>query len=511
VTSNAPPRSGPPPRRSRPGLADWLDLLALLRRDEGLVYAELRRRDRAIGATLAELDPLAKLVVWVRSLREQDPAARSDLMGTRAAEALRLLRLGLVALGLLLGMSTALGALSFQPRGRINVVAVLVVLIGVPGLFLLLALANALPGRVRRLLPWVGSEPEGGGLLQPARWALRALPAGPRAALEQAWGRGLGLERLGAPVRRWLLLQASQGSAVAFNAGALAATLALVAFTDLSFGWSSTLAIDAAQVHRVSVALSAPWAWAWPDARPSLGLLETTRFFRIAAAPDPGVPLTTYGGWWPFVVMCLAVYGLLPRLLFLVFARMRLARSLARAVREAPGCRALLDRLESPLLETQAREGETLRPDDADGAGALEAEAADGPPLPTRAVLIRWSDALTPAATNTLGVGTAACFEAGGRQSPEQDAEVVVLAAAAARDARVPVVIAVRGFEPPLAEVLDFLRALRAALGDASEIVVAAVGGGGVERSAWRRSLASTGDPWLVLARASAHAGAAGS
>ena len=51
-------------------------------------------------------------------------------------------------------------------------------------------------------------------------------------------------------------------------------------------------------------------------------------------------------------------------------------------------------------------------------------------------------------------------------------------------------------------------RALRAGLGEGSEILVATVGGGATERGAWRRSLASARDPWLQLAGSGALAAA---
>ena len=355
----------PPPGRLRPTLVDWIHLVAVHQRDEGSPDAELRRRDRRIGRRLAPLGdrPLAKLVAWERGVSggESPGAAPSPLSpaeeeppSRRTTEAVRLAALALAAAGFVIGALAAAGALSYQPRGRINTVAVLAVLVGLPWLFLGLALLNALPSRLRRFVPWIGSEPEGGGLLQPARWALHALPQSTRERLDAAWGRGQAWERITAPLRRWLLLSISQGAGVAFQLGALTATLALVVFSDLSFGWSTTLEIDAGSVQRFTDALSLPWAWLWPEARPSLELVETTRFFRIAGGPNPAVPLETYGGWWPFLVMTLAVYGLLPRAIFFAVARGRLQRALRRAFLEAPGSARALDRLDSPLLETTA-------------------------------------------------------------------------------------------------------------------------------------------------------------
>jgi hypothetical protein len=495
----------PPPGRLRPTLVDWIHLVAVHRRDEGSPDAELRRRDRGIGRRLAPLGDrrVAKLVAWVRAVRSGEsagtapspsPAAEAQPNGG-ASEALRLAALALAAAGFAIGALAAAGALSYQPRGRINAVAVLAVLVGLPWLFLGLALLNALPSSLRRFVPWIGSEPEGGGLLQPARWALRALPQRTRERLDAAWGHGQAWERLTAPLRRWLLLSISQGAGVAFQLGALTATLALVVFSDLSFGWSTTLEVGAHTVQCFTDALSLPWARLWPEARPSLELVEATRFFRIAGGPDPAVPLATYGGWWPFLVMTLAVYGLLPRAIFLALARGQLQRALRRAFLEAPGSARALDRLDSPLLETTADHEEN----GADGAAGPPLEAA-GVHLPARAVVVSWAEACTAAGAAELACTPVACFDAGGPRSPSQDSEVARRAAATAAESGTPIVLAVRGFEPPLAEVFDFLCELRDAVGSGHAVLVAPLGGGPVERGAWQQRVAAAGDPWLQLA-----------
>ena len=115
---------------------------------------------------------------------------------------------------------------------------------------------------------------------------------------------------------RWVIAQSSQTFAVFFNVGALASALYLVAFSDLAFSWSTTLQLEAADLQRWTDLLSAPWAPFFAGARPSPELIETTRYFRLQDGSFPAaVSPAGLGGWWPFLVMCMAVYGLLPRLL----------------------------------------------------------------------------------------------------------------------------------------------------------------------------------------------------
>ncbi len=489
----------PPPIRDpgRPNLADWLDLIALLEHDEGLPAGELRRRDRAIGARveIGAAQSARWLTAWVRERRSE---GGEDAPGVATAEAVRWATGILGLAGLVFGASAALGALSFQPQGRINVVGVLAVLVAAPAVLLLFALLNALPARLRRRLPLVGSEPEGGGLLQPARWVLRALPQRLRAALERVFGRGRALERLAAPIQRWGLLAASQGAAVAFQLGALVATLALVVFSDLSFGWSTTLRIEPEAAHRATTLLATPWAGLWPEAVPSSELIEQTRFFRIAARPAPDVAPELFGQWWRFVVAALVVYGLAPRLAFFVFARVRLRRGLDRAMVDAPGARRLLGRMRDPLVETAAGDD-----GDASGApsdGAAGAERDGSVPWPEGAVVLSWAGAVARGPGNDADGPDALAphGEAGGRLSPADDLAAAARAAEAARERDRPVAILVRGFEPPLLELLDFLAELRRQLGTGHEIVVGLVGAGPGDVATWRRRLTATGDPWLA-------------
>lgn len=489
---------------ARPSLADWLDLLALLRQDEGAPDTELRRRDRAIGARIAaDPDrPERWLVAWVRT-RRGDPTAsaaataagpaRGDAVaGVRTAEAVGWSAALLGLAGLVFGSAAALGAFSFQPQGRINVVAAFGALVVLPSLLLLMALLNALPARLRRQLPLVGREREGGALLQPARWMLRLLPQSMRESLETAWARGQSWERVAAPVQRWLLLSVSQGAALAFQVGALASAFALVVFSDLSFGWSTTLSVEAETAHRVTQALSLPWGWAWPEAVPSLELIERTRFFRIAAEVEPGVSPELYGGWWPFLLASMAVYGLAPRLVFFVFARSRLRRGLVRAVVDAPDARRLLARMQAPLVETTAEGAEAgdARP----GAdGAVESSLVA---WPARAVVVSWAEAAEQASPAAHGERLAA----GGRLTPGDDRRTAATAAERARDEGLPVAVVVRGFEPPVLEIVDFLRDVRGALGEGREIVVGLVGADAAHRHTWQRRLAKVGDPWLACA-----------
>src|SRR5690606_41608770 len=136
-------------------------------------------------------------------------------------------------------------------------------------------------------------------------------------------------QRVYAGVQKWALLRWSQTFALWFQLTALAVSLVLVVFTDLAFGWSTTLTtgdplLDARRVHRATAVVAAPWRWIIPDAQPSLELIEESRYFRAASGAVSAREAARLGGWWRFVVLTIVVYGVLPRVITLGLAEARL-------------------------------------------------------------------------------------------------------------------------------------------------------------------------------------------
>jgi hypothetical protein len=158
----------------------------------------------------------------------------------------------------------------------------------------------ALPESWRRRVPGLAALQDVLRLASPGRWlpALRRvlLPA-QREALDGAIGLARRHQRLYGDVQKWALLVASQLFAVSFHAAALAIAMLLVVFSDLAFGWSTTLTSESHRVHHIVAALAAPWARIWPDAVPPFALVEQTQYFRGAADSPPG---TALGAWWRF-------------------------------------------------------------------------------------------------------------------------------------------------------------------------------------------------------------------
>jgi hypothetical protein len=495
--------------QSQPTLRDLYDLSRHLQLDSDASPSSLRHRDREIGRDLSALQarPVAQLLGWLQRIREDS----SGLSGDRANSLHRLGLLVLSVAGLLTGWGTAAVVFLYDGTHPVNVIHVVVVFVFVQLLLLLLFALSLLPGAVTRWLPGVRALQEFFGLLSPGRLQRllkRYLPQDYRDTADALLGKGIAHQKLFGSVDRWITVHSSQTFAVFFNLGALASALYLVAFSDLAFSWSTTLQVEATELRRWTDLLSAPWAGLFADARPSSQLIESTRYFRLQEGSFPSaVSPVGLGGWWPFLILCMAVYGLLPRAITWFVARQRLGTALRRSFLNLPGTGDVLARLNSELVETGA-EGHESSVLELEGGtrGAETAIDLAGQSV----VVIDWSDSVIDEerSRNWLSEGaglTATSWHAaGGVLAPEQDQATI--AAVAERSRANNVLVLVKAWEPPMAELLDFLGELRATITRDRLILVTPVGQSASgsahiadpdDLDVWRRTIGRAGDPWL--------------
>lgn len=191
-------------------------------------------------------------------------------------------------LAVIIGWLIAAASLSYAPGGRLNVLWLWWLWAGIPLLGTLVAAGAAAFGRDR---PWL------------FRWGHKTLHWYPKPG--QRWHMLIGLQSF------WLLL----------GLGMILGFLTLLLFTDLAFGWSSTLLDGDQSPLRLLQWLAAPWAWFWSAAVPDAALLDATRYVRI----DPRASGTERAGdWWPFLMASLLFYNLVPRALLAVVGVIRL-------------------------------------------------------------------------------------------------------------------------------------------------------------------------------------------
>ncbi|MEQ9395397.1 DUF2868 domain-containing protein [Haliea sp.] len=414
--------------QSRPNLGDLYRLAGQLEQDREQPVPVLRERDRAAGAGQSEAAPLPRLLHWLDTV---SPAVETTVMQPLSeASAALLARL----LALLAGFAAMAGFLLGSERALVNVFLFLAVFVLLQFLLSLLAAVmmwRTVRGHVPMALP-----------LHPGRWIVqRSLPD--RRTLREAQ-----------PVLRMLFLRYGQELGALFTVGAALAFLLVPALGEFSFVWGSTFNPGAGLVQRLAETLALPWSSWLPLATVPPEVVANSRFHPATVALDRS-DIEGMRGWWPFLWACLLVYALLPRVLLWGLSRFFFRRLLVRSFLHYPGAEQVLARMQAPLVRTRA------------SAASATTTAPDVEPAPL-GMAAADASLLVLDYGGALGPGGPADFEELMAVPP---AQVVLVGAAALQDdlarlADLPVqaserlLLVVKAWEPPLAELRDLLEPL---------------------------------------------------
>ncbi len=491
-------------------LADLVDLEWLLREGPDPGRAD---QDLAVGHRVAArrgVEPAA-----LRATADRDRACRVDLVrswlsdvratgdaalpGSRVALTFRVLGLGLVLTGALLGAGVARLLLAYDGTVPVNVLEFGGVVFGGQILLLVLLMAFVLragrpgaePGAVHRLIA-LGAD----------RWG------GPKVHEVLAVLRGLRTRRsVYADVERFELFAIAQRFGIGFNVAVLVVTLHRIAFSDLVFAWSSTLDLESTTVHALVRAVALPWLWL-PEAVPSLEVVRASQWARMPGSfvggADEARAIELSQGWWGFLVVGTVVWGLLPRTAAWGLGRFRAHRAKRAASFDHAGFQRLFD---------------AMLPRGSGWAGPAPLDVVGEPPAARGAL----SQALPRAVGAPTWVVVWGSLGRAARRVSEQlaaryaaDVRAVLPAGSADLEDDVRALDGLRGAtrvafvaaagQQPTADVLGFLRQARDRIGAGKPIVVGlleirADGAVGViaadERRAWDRALGALGDAHL--------------
>jgi len=475
------------------GLAELIDFEAQLASDRDRPPEELIARDRAIAMRWQD-DPksVPELVVrWLASLQRQSTAPTH---GERIARAHALTNWVVFAVFGLLGAAVALAVLQFTGDHPINVLVVL-------GVFVFLQWLN-LVGTLIAFL-WSRSSPGFLGHFPLSAFIRRLIV---RMVGAEDAGRLLARRSLYAGVERWVLFRALQVGAVAFNVGAIATLIAAVSFTDLAFAWSTTLQVGAEGLQRFCESLAAPWRRWLPDAVPTLDLVHATQYYRLDAAyvnAPAGARVqnaAVAGGWWPFLLMCLLVYGLLPRLALVAWGCVGLNRAFRKLSFDTPEEAEVIARLSNPRVRR-------VYEDDPGNVAPLGAGHQPlGRPQPLSSgqpvIAVRWRDAeISP---DSFSIQLRERFgahvdspiaSAGGHDHSEDEALLRRL-----EGSEQPVLVLAEPWNAPDKAFRRFVRNLRENGPPSRKIyVLLTAGGDDAQRDVWAGYLAELADPYIAL------------
>jgi hypothetical protein len=317
----------------------------------------------------------------------------------------------------------------------------------------------------------------------------------------------------------WPAFMLVQLGGIGFNIGVLGATLAKVVFSDIAFGWQSSLQLSAEAVARLVQWIALPWSWVVPHGYPSLEQIQGSQMVL-----KEGMAHLTTGAlvsWWPFLCSAVVVYGLLPRLGLLVLGMGQQRRALNRLHFATLGIRPLLQRMEASRVDTngltvaaEALPVESL-PVEATApvaAGQAMAPVCDGVPW---VVLI--PDELYEACPLTalialLGPRTgSACIEGiryGRPGVPEADG-LAPLMDAASKATLSGVLLLQEAWQPPLRETESLLQHIRRAVGVTIPLTFLLIGKPSAQTiftpvslehlRIWRQKMRALGDPCLEV------------
>ena len=319
------------PRWTLPHLLRFEQYLKL---DDQAPTAALARRDRSLYQTLdrdQQTRPRAYLAWLGVRLGEAPLEADAGGIFSRAYGVTTWVAIGI---GVLLGSTLCYGALHYDGTVAVNV-AIFLFLLVLPQLIMLAlllwtVLLSVLGGG------WFGAwyRPAVAMMqtLLTASWRRLAGHTGGQSHDQRQRQAQLLKQTLGwhGPLFANRALRLFQVLGIAFNVAVLGCFLLLLAVTDRAFGWQSSLTDSAAFIEKLVSTLAWPWRHWWGPGigYPSLEQIEQTRIV-LAGTSQTVAPLTGTA-WWPFLLLCVFCYGLVPRFAVYLFAVLREHWLLAR-------------------------------------------------------------------------------------------------------------------------------------------------------------------------------------
>ncbi len=471
-----------------------------------------RERDRQIGLMLAEKNitsPDGQIESWL----SQIVSPEEERFATQIERGRSLISLVMILLGLIVGGLLVTGLFQYDGLGRVNLIYVLSVLVGLQLFLLLLTLLAMLPAPLTRWMPGFSSLQQLLQWLSPGRLQAlvsRLFPIKQRTEIQQLLGVLGQNQKLFSGIGKWQVFSWSQLFGVAFNMGALMTVFLLIAVKDIAFGWSTTLQVQSENLLQITNLLALPWQAWLPVALPDLELVEASRYFRLqngreGVVVDPEL----LGQWWPFIMLCIASYGLIPRLIALFFCRLNLARSMTQAICYFPGRQELLDRMNTAIVETHAEQFDSAAVTTTESWKKVAAEKNRS--AISTIVLINWSSLdlrekpLLEMISQAGHFMVSALYDAGSSCGVDEDLRAV--RSVSESDPDEPVGVLVKAWEPPLGELADFLMDLRDGCSRERliRIIPVAIGAEGLvvpdkrDLDEWQRFVTEMADPWMSI------------
>ncbi|MEM7194783.1 MAG: DUF2868 domain-containing protein [Pseudomonadota bacterium] len=459
-----------------------------LESDRQQPLAQLQHRDREIGRTLGITPgqrPNRKVMQrWldaVSASEDSDPVNHRGLSWVTSL---------VIISGAVLGWLCASTLLNYDGRMPVNLIYFLLILVVWPGATLALWC-------ILILIPRTTSESVLGAV-SPGEWhrkLVTRLSGGIKPGNEFDTDLKISMQ--------WQGYGLSHLFTLCFVLAACLYFLFAISFSDLAFGWNTTLEVSNDAVHSALSTMAVPWRQALPHASPTLELVDISRFYRLdhvlSRPADPDLKLAyQLGRWWPFLFMSLLVYSVLPRLVALFFSIWRTTSAVDSALEASSGANQIVARMVSPVVSTVPHETSQPPPEKTGQPFGLQKQL-DGD---THCVVIEWAGAqVTAEQLRQIRVVPVIKSQAGGVHTLADDRKLL-------REMNVDTVqgiaIVVKAWEPPMLELNDFVASARKALSPRQSLIllISPLPGFGVrseQMQAWENVLNTSGDSNLHI------------
>jgi hypothetical protein len=303
------------PKRAQPpqphwSIADLIDLEFALSRQQGKREPEFFEESVEPWIAPAEIARPSRRTMsralwqWLGEQRAKAPDAH--LPGRAYSGALLLVTVAAMFFTFSAGTGAVLGLLNQYDGRTFHVLALLALTVGVQWTFLLLSITG--------FLTW-------------GWWSRHAFISAAQKLLT-VWINRLVRRSLGEEASTWWretsrsrqlfglpVLTVVQLAGLSFSVGSLLALTGCVFLLSVRFGWETTTVESMAPaVERTIDILGAPWSWFKPEWVPDREVIRGTLITWEDRKPLMP-PADLSARWYPFLVACLVVWGILPRLL----------------------------------------------------------------------------------------------------------------------------------------------------------------------------------------------------
>jgi hypothetical protein len=449
-------------------------------------------RDRQIGLQCQQKTPTEKLLYWHQQVLDEDLRTRIGSLGNKLRLALYFLAVGC----LILGWSSGKLAFHYDGSHPIN-------------LFPLLGLFAILPFTLLAPLVFIFVPIESVPILsslqnviiktnpgQFLRLLCHAAPNELREILQTLKTKSHIHLALFGSIEKFALIILWQLLTLCFLVGVIFSGLYQTLTSDLAFCWNLTpQGITSDTVHSAITWLSLPWAWAVPEAVPTLQMVDESRYYKLTdpALLNPQI----LAQWWSFVLLTMTTWGALPRLLTTLLGMAMLEAKVRKSLPRIPGALDLLDRLEHSHIETSAQE-----PSNRTEQQHSRVRPDHEPRHTTTRVAIFWN-------LKEFNVAELASLMPRGSYlatyiAPEEITPQTLVDELEKLDNDFQIFIMVKAWEPPLEEFFDFIRAIREDLINLCQvqIVLLDIPEGAhlqlcQEHQVWETSIKKLADPWV--------------